>query len=249
VVPPAARAADPFSARAASIALSSSSDSSDAESDDSDDDAAAFASRAPAAAAPPAVAVSRRAALLGVVAEQPASPPAQAGPPAPVAIPEPPVVAPAARVSAGASPTSRRAGLLAAAAEPERVPDAEAHDGSPAVLPPTPGLFASPPGVAGGAGVAATPPPEVDPFTFDPFASPLTPASPSTRGPRVDFRQGLVLYDFNAEADSELSVAENMLVSVRFENGVKHVADGWVSVSLRDGATGLVPETYVAVDE
>jgi hypothetical protein len=159
------------------------------------------------------------------------------------------VVAPAARVSAGASPTSRRAGLLAAAAEPERVPDAEAHDGSPAVLPPTPGLFASPPGVAGGAGVAATPPPEVDPFTFDPFASPLTPASPSTRGPRVDFRQGLVLYDFNAEADSELSVAENMLVSVRFENGVKHVADGWVSVSLRDGATGLVPETYVAVDE
>ena len=152
----------------------------------------------------------------------------------------------------GASPTSRRAGLLAAAAAAERTvssDDESDQSRSPAVLPPTPGMFASPPAVAAPAGVAATPPPDPDPVSCDPFASPLTPASPSARGPRVDFRQGLVLYDFTAEADSELSVAENMLVSVRFENGVKHVADGWVSVSLRDGATGLVPETYVAVDE
>ena len=165
------------------------------------------------------------------------------------------MVAPAPTPAQQPSPTSRRAGLLAAAAAAEResVVPGDANGGrSPAVLPSTPGLFATPPGVAPPASPAAlapTPPPDPDPFSFDPFASPLTPASPASRGPRVDFRQGLVLYDFTAEADSELSVAENMLVSVRFENGVKHVADGWVSVSLRDGSTGLVPETYVAVDE
>jgi len=179
-------------------------------------------------------------------------PPPIAAPPPPVAIPEPPVVAPAPTQQP--SPTSRRAGLLATAAAAERESASGDGDGgrSPAVLPSTPGMFATPPGVAPPASPAAlapTPPPDPDPFSFDPFASPLTPASPASRGPRVDFRQGLVLYDFTAEADSELSVAENMLVSVRFENGVKHVADGWVSVSLRDGSTGLVPETYVAVDE
>ncbi len=125
---------------------------------------------------------------------------------------------------------------------------------SPAVLPPTPGLFASPPGVAPPAAEqapAATPPPAKHPFGQggDPFASPSPSPAPGPPRARVDFRQGLILYDFNAEADSELTVAENELVSVRFEDGVKHVADGWVSVSRRDGSTGLVPETYVAVDE
>jgi hypothetical protein len=128
---------------------------------------------------------------------------------------------PKAAVATGAS---RRAALLAemAAASGEHQEEASDNEGPP---------FPQP----GGSLNAAPSPPESAP------SSPL--------GPVVTFRRGLVLYDFTAEANNELSVKTGDVVMVRFDDGVKLVSDGWVSCQGQGDELGLVPDAYIAVKD
>jgi len=187
--------------------------------------AANKAARDKAAAAPPPAMVA------------PAPPPAPAPAPVPelhrVAVdfsPAPAVVA-AAPAVAVASPnaTSRRASLLAeleaVSAGPDSPDSSEAEGHSP----------------EGDAAAAAPPSPdEVEPPAQAEPSPPLVP---------ISLRPGLVIYDFLAEAPNELTVRTGQVVAVRFEAGVKFVAEGWVSVETREGDQGLVPESYVEVPE
>lgn len=174
--------------------------------------------------------------------------------PAAVALPQsPPRAQPAAPSLAAVVSPSRRQSLiqLAAASGDDAAVSAAAAAAaaSPVVLPPTPGLYATPPAVGPQPqqSFVPSPPPGGFGMPHDPFATP-PPEAELEHAPLVELHDGIVLYTFTAEADSEVSVRENQVVLVRFEDGVKHVAEGWVTVTTRDGTTGLVPETYVAVE-
>lgn len=86
------------------------------------------------------------------------------------------------------------------------------------------------------------------PLTSAPSAMEAVPeASPVSAN--VTMRPGLVLYDFTAEAEHEMSVRTGDVVMVRFDDGVKRVTDGWVSCQTATGDLGLVPDSYVALKD
>ena len=169
-------------------------------------------------------------------------PPVSVAPaPAPAPEPEPhrvavdfspaPAVGAAAPAGASASPsgTSRRASLLAELAAVNAGPDPSASPEAEADL-----------AEADSAAAAPLFPDEVLPPVQAEPSPPLVP---------ISLRPGLVIYDFLAEAPNELTVRTGQVVAVRFEAGVKFVAEGWVSVETREGEQGLVPESYVEVPE
>ena len=81
-----------------------------------------------------------------------------------------------------------------------------------------------------------------------PIAAPPAMETASPAGPQVSMQRGLVLYDFTAEAEHELTVKAGDIVMVRFDDGVKLVTDGWVSCQpAAGGDLGLVPDSYVAL--
>ena len=80
-------------------------------------------------------------------------------------------------------------------------------------------------------------------------AAPPPPSPPPSPPLAEGLGAALVLFEFTAEGGHEMSVKEGALVSVRLEGGAPLVVDGWLTVVDENGREGLVPESYLSVEE